>query len=157
MIFVTVGTQDKGFPRLLEEIERLIIKGVIKEEVIAQIGSTSVDLKHIKTFDYTDMEEFHSYIVKCTFLITHAGVGSILAGLIEDKKVIAVARREKYDEHENEHQTEICEVFDEMGYVIGCLDANELEDAVQTIEMFTPRKYVRNNEYFCSLMKSIIG
>ena len=31
MIFVTLGTQDKGFPRLLEAIDKEIEKGNIKD------------------------------------------------------------------------------------------------------------------------------
>ena len=36
MIFVTLGTQDKGFPRLLEAIDREILNGTIKEKVVVQ-------------------------------------------------------------------------------------------------------------------------
>ena len=36
MIFVTLGTQDKEFPRLLEAIDKAIEKGEIKEKVIVQ-------------------------------------------------------------------------------------------------------------------------
>ena len=40
MIFVTLGTQDKSFTRLLEAIDREIEKGNIKEKVIVQAGLT---------------------------------------------------------------------------------------------------------------------
>ena len=40
MILVTLGTQDKELKRLLVEIDNLIEKGVIKDKVIAQIGTT---------------------------------------------------------------------------------------------------------------------
>ena len=40
MIFVTLGTQDKSFRRLLVEIDRLIEKGVIKDRVVVQAGDT---------------------------------------------------------------------------------------------------------------------
>ena len=50
MIFVTVGTQDKQFKRLLDEIERLIKCGKISETVVAQIGNTkfTTDLDSMK-------------------------------------------------------------------------------------------------------------
>ena len=38
MIFVMLGTQNNSFHRLLEEIDKLIEKKVIKEKVVAQIG-----------------------------------------------------------------------------------------------------------------------
>ncbi|MCF0110084.1 MAG: multidrug MFS transporter, partial [Erysipelotrichaceae bacterium] len=34
MIYVTLGTQDKTFERLLEAVERAIDAGAIREEVI---------------------------------------------------------------------------------------------------------------------------
>ena len=38
MIFVTVGTHEQAFDRLIKYIDDLKIKGVIKEEVIIQTG-----------------------------------------------------------------------------------------------------------------------
>ena len=42
MILVTLGTQDKKFTRLLEELDNLIDKKVIKEEVIVQAGYSKI-------------------------------------------------------------------------------------------------------------------
>ena len=39
MIFVTVGSQQFQFDRLLQEIDRLISDGTIEEEVLAQIAN----------------------------------------------------------------------------------------------------------------------
>ena len=40
MIFVTLGTQDKSFKRLLKAVEREILNGNIKEKVVVQAGYT---------------------------------------------------------------------------------------------------------------------
>ena len=40
MIFVTLGTQDKSFKRLLDSIQSEINKGNIKEKVVVQSGYT---------------------------------------------------------------------------------------------------------------------
>ena len=48
MIFVTLGTQDKHFPRLLEAVEKL----EVDEEIIAQVGSTKFKSDKIKIFDF---------------------------------------------------------------------------------------------------------
>lgn len=42
MILVTLGTQDKAFPRLLEAIEKQLKKGTINDEVIVQAGLHSL-------------------------------------------------------------------------------------------------------------------
>ena len=50
MIFVTLGTQDKGFPRLLEAIEEAIENKYIKEKVILQSVYTEFEYKNIEIY-----------------------------------------------------------------------------------------------------------
>ena len=45
MIFVTLGTQDKHFPRLLEAVDKLDID----EKIIAQTGSTDFTSNKMET------------------------------------------------------------------------------------------------------------
>ena len=58
MILVTLGTQDKEFTRLLVEIDRLIDKKIINEEVIVQAGYTKYESKNMKIFDYVSKKEY---------------------------------------------------------------------------------------------------
>ena len=51
MILVLLGTQNNSFHRLLEEVEKNIENGTIKEEVIAQKGYTKFESNKIKLFD----------------------------------------------------------------------------------------------------------
>ena len=103
MILVTLGTQDKNFSRLLDAVQKQIDNGNIKDEVIVQAGCTKYQSKDMKIFDLLDQEEFKRLISECDLLITHGGVGSILTGLKNNKKVIAAARLSKYKEHMNDH------------------------------------------------------
>ena len=87
MILVTLGTQDKKFTRLLDSIQKLIDKKIIKEKVIVQAGCTSdYKSKQMEIFDLIPMDEFDKLISECDILITHGGVGSIITGLKNDKK-----------------------------------------------------------------------
>ena len=43
MILVTLGTQDKSFPRILKELDRLKDNGTIKDEIVVQAGYTKYD------------------------------------------------------------------------------------------------------------------
>ena len=61
MIFVTLGTQDKEFKRLLNDIQECINKGIIKENVIVQAGYTKYDSKNMEIFDLLDKDEFDKY------------------------------------------------------------------------------------------------
>lgn len=146
MILVTLGTQDKSFERLLKAIDKEIKKGNIKDEVVVQAGYTRYKSKDMKIFDYVSQEELNKYIKKCKFMITHAGVGSILNGIENGKKIIVVPRLSKYKEHHNDHQVEIAEEFSKEGYVIYLENINELDKTIKGINKFKPRKLVHNEE-----------
>ena len=156
MIFVTLGTQDKPFNRLLEAIDREIDNGNIKGEVVVQAGCTKYESKNMKIFDLIPMDDFDKLMGECDYLITHGGVGSIVGGLNKDKKVIAVPRLEKYGEHVNDHQLQIIENFDKMGYIIGCVDLDELGDKIKEIKKFKPNKYKSNRDNMVKLVCDLI-
>lgn len=158
MIFVTLGTQDKSFIRLLRELDEMIKDGTIRDKVVVQCGATVFESPRMKIFPYANMKKFNKYVRQCDLLIAHGGVGSILGAISVDsnKKVLAVARLEKYDEHESDHQVQIINEFDKRGYIIGCLDAADLRKAYARVADFKPIPYKSNNEHFCSVVKELI-
>lgn len=156
MIFVTLGTQDKSFHRLLEQLDLLVDEGILDEEIIVQAGSTNYKSRNMEIIDYIDMRTFDKYIAQCDFMISHGGIGSILAALNNGKKVIAVARLCKYDEHENDHQLEIINKFNEKGHIIGCKDVFEVRDKLALLDDFEPKPYVSNNDHFCQVVSELI-
>ena len=158
MILVTLGTQDKKFYRLLDMIEKEIINGNIKEEVIVQAGySSDYKSENMKIFDLLPMNEFDELIEKCNILITHGGVGSIITGLKNTKKVIAIARLKKYGEHTNDHQLQIIENFSEAGFILKLDESQNLNKILKKIENFKPKKYKSNNKKFIKLIEKEIN
>lgn len=157
MIFVTIGTQDKKFSRLLKQVQLLIDKGVINEEIIVQSGTTEFESKSMKVIPFMDMEAFNDALSNARYIITHGGVGTIMNGLRMHKAMIAVARRVEYGEHENDHQLQIIENFNRLGYVVGCSDVDQLEDAISKIESFTPKDWVSNKQMLLDDLKKEIG
>lgn len=157
MIFVILGTQDKTFDRMLKEIDSLIEDGIIKEKVIVQAGSTIYKSNTMEILDFVSMKEFTKYIREADFIITHGGVGSILDALKYNKKVIAIPRLEKYNEHENNHQIQIVEKFDELGYIMDCGNLKRLGNKIIEIDKFVPKKYKGNNEEFIRKIEEFIG
>lgn len=156
LIFVTLGTQDKSFERLLKAIDRQIENGIIQEEVIVQAGYTKYESKNMKIFDLISSEKFEEYIEKCDVLITHGGVGSILGGLKKNKKIIAAARLEKYKEHTNDHQLQIVQEFAKEGYILELKDFNRLDKILQKVKTFHPKKLKSNNDYFINKLEKYI-
>lgn len=156
MIFVTLGTQDKSFERLLKAIEKQIKKGNIKQEVIVQAGHTKYESKLMKIFDYVSMEDFTNYISKCDILITHGGVGSIIDGLKNKKKIIAAPRLEKYKEHTNDHQLQIIEEFEKNGNILALYKFDELEKLLKEIKTFKPKSYKSNTSNMINMLNEYI-
>ena len=140
MIFVTLGTQDKPFTRLLEAIQKQIDAGVIKDKVIVQAGYTKFESDDMKIYELINMDEFDKLIKECDILITHGGVGNILTGLKYNKKIIAAARLEKYGEHTNDHQLQIVDKFADEGYILQLSVFDKLDDTLEKIVMFKPKK-----------------
>ena len=106
MIFVTVGTHEQGFERLIKKIDDLVRDGKIKEDVIMQIGFTQYKPKYCKwqkLFPYSEMKEM---MQKARIVITHGGPASFIMALQEGKTPIVVPRMAKYNEHVNDHQVD---------------------------------------------------
>ncbi len=155
MIFVTLGTQDKTFPRLLEAVDKLNTK----EQIIIQAGSTKYEFdpakKNIQFHDYLNDSEFDDYMKQSDIIICHAGVGTIIKGLKLHKKLIVAARLKKYKEHVNDHQLQILEAFSQDGYIIPLHDFDNLQKLL-TID-FTPRGFVPHKREFNALLDSEIN
>lgn len=157
MILVTLGTQDKPFNRLLDNIEEQIKKGNIKEQVVVQAGYTKYQSKNMKIFDLLDREEFQNLISKCDLLITHGGVGSILTGLKNNKKVIVAPRLAKYGEHMNDHQIQIVNNFVKEGYILGYYEDEDLEEILKKVKRFKTKKYISNTNKIISIIEEFIN
>lgn len=156
MILITLGTQDKSFVRLLEAVQKQIDLGNIKDEVVVQAGYTKYQSNDMKIFEYIPMEEFEGLIKKCDLLITHGGIGSIIAGLKNNKKVIAAARLKKYKEHANDHQLQIIENFTKEGYILSLDNFDELDKVLEKAKTFKPNKYKNNNSKILKIIRNFI-
>lgn len=156
MTLVILGTQDKTFERMLEGIEKQIKKGNLKDEVIVQAGSTKFESENMQIFDLIPMNKFNNLIKTADLIITHGGVGSILSGLRNNKKVIAIPRLAEYGEHENNHQLEIIEEFTKMGYILSCKEMKDLGKVLKKVNDFEPKKYKSNNNKMIKLIENYI-
>lgn len=156
MILVLLGTQNNSFHRLLEKIEELIQKNVIKEEVVVQAGHTKYESKNMKILNFIDKEQLNQLQEEAKLIITHGGVGSIISSINKGKTVIAIPRLHQYKEHVNDHQKEIVELFNQKGYIIGIKEVEELERAIEMSKNFKPKKYERNNNKMLKIIEDFI-
>ena len=153
MILVTLGTQDKQFYRILEALEDKLDKHLIDDEVVVQAGcSADFKSKYMKIFDLIPMDEFDEMIKKWDLLITHGGVGSIITGLKNNKKVIAAARLSKYNEHVNDHQLQIIDNFSKEGYILKLDNFDDIDKLIKDSSKFKPKKFKSNTDNMIDLI-----
>ena len=156
MILVLLGTQNNSFHRLLEEIEKNIKDGTIKEEVIVQAGYTKFQSHRMRIIDLMSKEQLNKFQSEASLIITHGGVGSIISSIEKGKKVIAVPRMHEYGEHVNNHQKEIVSNFNDKGYIIGIEKDEDLKQAIIKSKNFEPKKYQTNNEKMLKIIENFI-
>ena len=156
MIFVTLGTQDKDFSRLLKAIDKEIEKGTIKEKVIVQAGHTKYESKNMEIFDLIPTDEFNEIIEKCDLIITHGGVGNILSAIKKNKPVIAAARLKKFKEHTNDHQKQIIGEFSKQGYILELRDFGKVGKMIEKAKTFKAKKFKSNTNNMIKLIEDYI-
>ncbi|MCI8444820.1 MAG: exopolysaccharide biosynthesis protein [Bacilli bacterium] len=155
MIFVTLGTQEKSFSRLLEAVEEFA-KCHPENHIIVQSGHTKFVSNICEVFDYLSRDQMGEYYQKADLIITHGGVGSILEILQLGKKMIAIPRLKKYGEHINDHQLQIIDNFSRLGYLLPCYDLGQLEKTIDQIATFEPKHFVSNQSHFLDCLKQDI-
>ncbi|MBR2828524.1 MAG: GtrA family protein [Bacilli bacterium] len=141
MILVILGTQDKEFPRLLDAVQDLINRGIIHERVVVQAGQTKYQSDSMEIFDLLPAPEFDQLLNDADLIITHGGVGSILAAIKKGKKIIATPRLAKYKEHHNDHQKQIIKEFADKGYLLELRDFSKLDKMIEKSKNFKPKKF----------------
>ncbi len=144
MIFVTLGTQDKQFKRLIDYCEAL----KTDEEIVVQAGLTEYHSDKLIIKPFIEQDEFEHYIEKASVLITHGGVGTIINALNHHKVVIACPRLAKYHEHHNDHQVEIVDEFEKRGLILALRENDDLAEVLERAKTFKPKEYVSNTANF---------
>lgn len=131
MIFVTVGTHEQPFNRLIKKIDELKKDGIIKEEVIMQIGYSTYEPKYCKWFKLLPYSEMVKNVKDARIVITHGGPASFIMPLQIGKVPIVVPRQKEFDEHVNNHQMDFSKAVEErMGIIITVTDIDKLEEII---------------------------
>lgn len=156
MIFVTLGTNDKQFIRLLDACEKAIEEKAITDRVVVQAGFTKYESKNMEIFDYMDRDQFSTFMNSADLVITHGGVGTIMTALKERKKILAAARLSEYHEHVNDHQIQLLSSFEKEGYLIYMHDLSDIKPYLEKVKSFEPKMYQSNQKYFVNELKNWI-
>ena len=156
MIFVTVGTHEQQFNRLIEEIDILKEKGIIKDEVIMQTGYCTYEPKYCEWSELLPYDQMLENVNKADIVITHGGPSSFIMPLQIGKIPIVVPRQKKYNEHVNNHQIQIARKFEQQGYVKCVINMKNLGKIIESIKDFQPKQYKKSESNVISIIENYI-
>lgn len=129
MIFVTVGTNEAPFDRLLEALERL----PAGEELVVQHGASTVRPARATCVDFLPFDVLVEHVRRARAVVTHAGVGSIMVALANGKRPVVVPRRHSLGEAVDDHQVVFARRLEQAGLVTAVEDAGRLAEALATL------------------------
>ncbi len=160
MIFVTVGTHEQPFNRLVQEIDNLKRDGIITEDVIIQTGYSTYEPKYCQWDKLIPYKQMIKNVEDARIVITHGGPASFIMPLQIGKTPIVVPRQKKFDEHVNDHQVEFARnVAERMGTIIPVENINELKDVILSYDIIRETMshgINSNNEKFCNELDKIV-
>jgi UDP-N-acetylglucosamine transferase subunit ALG13 len=135
-IFVTVGTRDEPFTRLIKGVEDLVKKGVIKEKVIIQAGHTKYSSDHVEVFDFCGPEKIDELILNAKYVITQESAGIGTQCLKYSTKFVVMPRDYRFGElpTKSDMKEDLQERLEELGYTKVVKNTSELEHAIVNID-----------------------
>lgn len=153
MIFVTVGTHEQSFERLIREIDELKGNGTIKEDVFIQTGYTDYVPKNCEWSKLVSFKDMDNKVSEARIVITHGGPASFIAPLQKGKIPIVVPRQFEFDEHVNNHQVDFAkQVEKRKKNIIVVYDIKDLKDKILNYDKIIKKmnsNNTSNNKKFC--------
>ena len=158
MIFVTVGTHEQQFNRLVEYMDRWA--STHEEEVIIQTGFSTYKPKKAtwsKLYPYKTMIDI---VENARIVITHGGPSSFIMPLQIGKIPIVVPRNHAFDEHVNNHQIDFCrKVEEQQGNIIVVENVLKLDETINfynDLSHHCRNEMSSNNQNFCAEFEKIV-
>lgn len=152
MIFVTVGTHEQQFNRLVKAVDRLREDKVIDEEVIIQTGYSTYEPKFCKWSSLYPYQEMIQYVDEARIVITHGGPSSFIMPLQIGKVPVVVPRQKRFGEHVNDHQVEFCRAIAQRQKNIIVVDEiQKLQESIENYDSIVlgfDRERRQNNKRF---------
>lgn len=160
MIFVTVGTHEQQFDRLIKYIDNMKRNGKIREEIIMQTGFCTYEPRYCSWKRFLPYNKMEENIANARIVITHGGPASFIMPLQIGKIPIVIPRQHKFDEHVNNHQVEFVKnIAERMGTIIPILDITDLDKTIENYDLIMAsmnRSISSNNAKFNQKFEIII-
>ncbi|HJA00607.1 MAG TPA: beta(1,3)galactosyltransferase EpsH [Candidatus Collinsella stercoripullorum] len=158
MIFVTVGTHEQPFDRLVKAIDELVADGKLEDEVFIQAGYCTYEPRHCEWVRFVPTLEMRERMEAADAVVTHGGPSSFIEAMAAGKVPIVVPRRVEYGEHVNNHQVEFVRlVAERQGGIVPVYEMDTLHSALDKVR-HTPQgsAFQSHNLEFCTRLRELI-
>lgn len=160
MIFVTVGTHEQPFDRLVKYVDYLAQEKIITENIFIQTGYSNFQPKYCEWSQFIPYSQMIENVQKARITITHGGPSSFILPLQYGKIPIVVPRQKKYNEHVNNHQLEFSlAVKDNYQNIIVIDDISNLKSTIENYDNIVkkmPNHVMSHNKQFCKDFTEIV-
>ena len=128
MIFVTVGTHQQPFERLVGALASLD-----RSSLVVQYGYAEAPEGVAHATAFMTFPEMLRRFDEADAVITHAGVGSILCATNAGHVPIVVPRLKRHGEHVDDHQVQFVRALEAAGKVLVVEDVDRLPVALDDV------------------------
>lgn len=133
MIFLTVGTHEP-FDRLVSCVDGWCGENGMGANVFGQITKNAQYLpRNFETVSTLSPDDFSERFKLADFVISHAGMGSIIMALSMRKPIVLLPRRGHLKETRNDHQYATIQRFRKRAGVYAALNEEELVDTLNEV------------------------
>lgn len=153
MIFLTVGTHEQQFNRLVKAMDDLVANGSIAEPVFMQTGYSTLKPVHCAWSKFVPATDMTRYMREADVVVTHGGPSSFIEAMSVGKVPVVVPRYERFDEHVNDHQEAfVRQVSERKGGIVPVYDIASLANAIEEARILSASAigFRSSNEEFCS-------
>jgi UDP-N-acetylglucosamine transferase subunit ALG13 len=135
-VFVSVGTHEQGFPRLLSAITRLIYSDQTGAKWRIQTGPAAAAFpEHVQTQGACTHAEMLENLDWADVMISQASPGNVFTALAMTTQPIVVARQHHLSEHVDDHQMAFARYLSETGLAMEATDALSIATCLETLRL----------------------
>ena len=150
MVFVTVGTHEQQFDRLVRAADELAAKWCAYEHVVIQTGYSQYEPKHCEWARFYPYQMMHELVERASAVVTHGGPSSFMEVRAMGKVPVVVPRVSRYGEHVNDHQVEFVRaIAQRQGGIVPVYDVADLETAIGRVQSVNSTPYAGHTAEFC--------
>lgn len=158
MIFVTVGTHEQQFDRLVRAVDELKRNGTIAEPIFVQTGYSAYVPTHCEHSRFVPFKRMKEMMAEADVVVTHGGPSSFIEAMAAGKVPVVVPRRGDLGEHVNDHQADFVRIVAErQGGIVPVYDIAELPKAIElSRELSRGVEFESHNAEFCNGLRRLI-